>query len=121
MTTTLTEQRTAAPTRWSVDGAGSFVEFAVKTFWGLASVRGHFDRFDGWYETGPAWARSRDLDDRESPVVRNEQRPPRDDPSAGDAARQGAPEQMKGRHRVVIGGGLVAAKALRRVSHVPTV
>ena len=53
MTTTLTEQRTAAPTRWSVDGAGSFVEFAVKTFWGLASVRGHFDRFDGWYETGP--------------------------------------------------------------------
>ncbi len=53
MTATLIEQRTAAPTRWSVDEAESSVEFAVKTFWGLTAVRGRFDRFGGWYETGP--------------------------------------------------------------------
>jgi polyisoprenoid-binding protein YceI len=53
MTTTLTEQRTAAPTRWSVDDAESSVEFTVKTFWGLTTVRGRFDRFDGTYEVGP--------------------------------------------------------------------
>ncbi len=52
MTTTLTEQSAAAPTRWSVDDE-SFVEFAVKTFWGLTTVRGRFDRFDGTYEVGP--------------------------------------------------------------------
>jgi YceI-like domain len=53
MTTTLTEQRAAAPTRWSVDDAESSVEFAVKTLWGLTTVRGRFDRFDGTYEIGP--------------------------------------------------------------------
>jgi polyisoprenoid-binding protein YceI len=53
MTAALTEQRTAAPTRWSVDDAKSSVEFAVKTFWGVTTVRGRFDRFGGWYETGP--------------------------------------------------------------------
>ena len=53
MTATLTEQTTAAPTRWSVNGAESSVEFAVKTFWGLATVRGRFDRFDGSCEVGP--------------------------------------------------------------------
>jgi polyisoprenoid-binding protein YceI len=42
MTTTLTEQRAAAPKHWSVDDAESFVEFAVKTFWGLTAVRGRF-------------------------------------------------------------------------------
>ena len=29
------------------------VEFTVKTFWGLMTVRGSFDRFDGSYEVGP--------------------------------------------------------------------
>ena len=29
------------------------VDFAVKTFWGLTTVRGQFDRFDGSYEVGP--------------------------------------------------------------------
>jgi polyisoprenoid-binding protein YceI len=53
MTTTLTEQRAAAPKRWAVDDAESFVEFAVKTFWGLMTIRGRFDRFDGTYEVGP--------------------------------------------------------------------
>ena len=53
MTITATEQRTAAPTRWTVDPHESSVEFAVKTFWGLATVHGRFDRFDGSYENGP--------------------------------------------------------------------
>jgi hypothetical protein len=38
MTPTL-EQRTAAPTRWSVDETASSVEFAVKMFWGVATVQ----------------------------------------------------------------------------------
>jgi polyisoprenoid-binding protein YceI len=53
MSTTATEQRTVAPTRWTVEPDQSFVEFAVKTFWGVSTVRGRFDRFDGSYEIGP--------------------------------------------------------------------
>jgi len=53
MTTTEIEQRTAAPTRWTLDSDATSVEFAVKTFWGLMTVHGRFDRFDGWYEGGP--------------------------------------------------------------------
>jgi polyisoprenoid-binding protein YceI len=53
MTATAIEQRTAAPTRWTVDPDESSVEFAVRTFWGLMTVRGRFDRFDGSYEVGP--------------------------------------------------------------------
>jgi len=50
MTNTLIEQRT---THWTVDPDATSVEFAVKTFWGLKTVHGRFDRFDGWYEAGP--------------------------------------------------------------------
>jgi polyisoprenoid-binding protein YceI len=53
MTAMQIEQRTTAPTRWTVDGGETSVEFAVKTFWGLATVHGRFDRFDGSYEVGP--------------------------------------------------------------------
>ena len=53
MTTTEIEQSTAAPTRWTVDRDETSVEFAVKTFWGLMTVHGRFDRFDGSYEVGP--------------------------------------------------------------------
>ncbi len=42
----------SVPTRWAVDPEQSSVEFAVKTFWGLATVRGRFERFDGWYDFG---------------------------------------------------------------------
>jgi polyisoprenoid-binding protein YceI len=56
MTTTATEQRTAAPTRLTVDPDESSVEFTVKTFWGLATVHGRFDRFDGHYDIGPGGA-----------------------------------------------------------------
>jgi polyisoprenoid-binding protein YceI len=50
MTTTLIEQRT---THWTVDPEATSVEFAAKTFWGLMTVHGRFDRFDGSYEVGP--------------------------------------------------------------------
>lgn len=53
MITMDSEQRTAASTLWRVDPDQTVVDFAVKTFWGLTTVRGRFDRFDGWYEVGP--------------------------------------------------------------------
>lgn len=40
-------------TSWSVDTENTSVEFDVKSFWGLATVHGRFDRFDGSYTTGP--------------------------------------------------------------------
>jgi polyisoprenoid-binding protein YceI len=39
----------AATKRWTVDPARSSVEFRVSHFWGLITVAGHFDRFDGTY------------------------------------------------------------------------
>jgi polyisoprenoid-binding protein YceI len=45
-------RRASVPTRWAVDPEKSSVEFAVKTFWGLSTVRGRFERFDGWYDAG---------------------------------------------------------------------
>ena len=53
MTIIKSEERAAASTRWTVDGDETSVDFAVKTFWGLATVRGRFDRFGGSYEVGP--------------------------------------------------------------------
>lgn len=50
MTTTATENRTTAPTRWLLDPERSTIEFAVETFWGLSTVHGRFDRFEGSYE-----------------------------------------------------------------------
>jgi polyisoprenoid-binding protein YceI len=50
MTTSTIEQTI---TRWMVDQESTAVEFAVKTFWGLATVHGRFDLFAGSYETGP--------------------------------------------------------------------
>jgi polyisoprenoid-binding protein YceI len=53
MITMDTEQRAAESTLWRVDPDQTIVDFAVKTFWGASTVRGRFDRFDGWYEVGP--------------------------------------------------------------------
>ena len=53
MTIIKSEETAAAPTRWSVDRDETSVAFAVKTFWGLTTVRGSFDRFGGSYEVGP--------------------------------------------------------------------
>ena len=50
MTITQTERR---PTRWIVQVEDASVGFTVKTFWGLATVQGRFDRFDGSFELGP--------------------------------------------------------------------
>jgi polyisoprenoid-binding protein YceI len=37
-------------TRWRIDPARSSVEFHVPTFWGLATVKGEFERYDGTLE-----------------------------------------------------------------------
>ena len=39
--------------RWTVDPRQTTVEFEVTHFWGLHTVRGRFDRFDGSYTVGP--------------------------------------------------------------------
>jgi polyisoprenoid-binding protein YceI len=39
----------AASRRWAVDSRRSTVEFGVPTFWGLSTVVGHFDHFEGSY------------------------------------------------------------------------
>lgn len=50
MSTTDATPRPAA-TRWKLDPAQSRAEFRVPHFWGLVTVKGHFDRLDGWIET----------------------------------------------------------------------
>jgi polyisoprenoid-binding protein YceI len=39
--------------RWNPEPSGSRLEFAVKTIWGLATVTGRFERFDGHLEVQP--------------------------------------------------------------------
>jgi polyisoprenoid-binding protein YceI len=34
-------------TRWRIDPSRSSVEFRTRTFWGLVTVKGHFERYDG--------------------------------------------------------------------------
>jgi polyisoprenoid-binding protein YceI len=38
--------------RWRIDPARSSVEFRAPTLWGRATVKGHFDRYDGTLELG---------------------------------------------------------------------
>jgi polyisoprenoid-binding protein YceI len=45
-------QDKAAEGTWALEGEESRVEFAVKTFWGLMTVRGHFSGLDGAAEVG---------------------------------------------------------------------
>ena len=40
--------------RWTVDPQRTTVEFEVNHFWGLHTVHGRFDRFEGSYTVGPA-------------------------------------------------------------------
>lgn len=49
MTSTLTEQ-SAARRRWTLDPARSSAEFHVRHFWGLITVKGHFDRFTASFD-----------------------------------------------------------------------
>jgi polyisoprenoid-binding protein YceI len=39
-----------AGTRWRLEPSGSSAEFRVPYIWGLASVKGRFQRLDGWLE-----------------------------------------------------------------------
>jgi len=57
--TTIEFQQTqpGTTTRWVVDPTRTTVDFAARTFWGLATVHGHFDRFGGSYEAGPEGTR----------------------------------------------------------------
>jgi polyisoprenoid-binding protein YceI len=43
----------AAATRWTLDPSASSVEFRVRQFWGLSTVHGRFDRFEGDLELRP--------------------------------------------------------------------
>ena len=50
-TTKATTEHTVSPdiekTRWRIDPARSSVEFRTRTFWGLVTVKGRFERYDG--------------------------------------------------------------------------
>ncbi len=53
MSSTALENRQTTMERWTVDRSQTTVEFEVEHFWGLHTVRGRFDRFDGSYTVGP--------------------------------------------------------------------
>jgi polyisoprenoid-binding protein YceI len=60
----MTTQRLDAPSElglpigiWQTEPSTSRLEFAVKTMWGLATVKGHFDRFHGQLDVNPDGAR----------------------------------------------------------------
>jgi polyisoprenoid-binding protein YceI len=54
MSSILAEQTRTTIERWTADRGRTTVEFEVEHFWGLHTVRGRFDRFDGSYLVGPA-------------------------------------------------------------------
>ncbi|MDQ2894833.1 MAG: YceI family protein [Actinomycetota bacterium] len=68
-------QRSAAATRWRLDPTGSNAEFRVRHFWGLVTVKGHFDRLDGWLEVDRSGRRGIELNiDATSVRTRNPMR-----------------------------------------------
>jgi polyisoprenoid-binding protein YceI len=52
MSSTLTEQTQTTIEWWTADRSRTTVEFEVKHLWGLHTVRGRFNRFDGSYVVG---------------------------------------------------------------------
>jgi polyisoprenoid-binding protein YceI len=44
------DSRQLAGTRWRLEPSGSSAEFRVPNVWGLTSVKGRFQRLDGWLE-----------------------------------------------------------------------
>lgn len=58
-TDSFTEQSDA--TRWRLDPADSNAEFRVPHFWGLHTVKGRFDRLDGWLEVDESRPRRMEL------------------------------------------------------------
>jgi polyisoprenoid-binding protein YceI len=53
MITAYSTQTTATERHWLVDADSSAVDFTIKTLWGMATVRGGFDRFEGRYDVRP--------------------------------------------------------------------
>jgi polyisoprenoid-binding protein YceI len=53
MSTTATESKQSTATSWRLDPANSAVEFEAKTFWGLVTVKGHFNDYQGVLTLGP--------------------------------------------------------------------
>ena len=49
-TSTAQAQQPLARTRWQLDPSASTAEFRVSHFWGLVTVKGRFERFDGYLE-----------------------------------------------------------------------
>jgi polyisoprenoid-binding protein YceI len=45
-------QNPLATGRWHLDPSASTAEFRVPHFWGLVTVKGHFERLDGYLELG---------------------------------------------------------------------
>ena len=41
------DTQSIAQGRWRIDPARSHVEFRTRTLWGLATVKGHFGRYEG--------------------------------------------------------------------------
>jgi polyisoprenoid-binding protein YceI len=48
--------RNVEQTRWRLDPTRSRVEFQTGNFWGLTTVKGHFDRFAGVLDLSAQWA-----------------------------------------------------------------
>ena len=58
MSTLDVQQKQAPLTKhWSLDPDRTSIEFSAKSFWGLGTVRGRFDRYQGSYEEGPEGTR----------------------------------------------------------------
>jgi hypothetical protein len=51
-----------AGTRWRLDPSGSSAAFSVPNLWGLGSVKGRFQRLDGWLEADGGWRMELTLD-----------------------------------------------------------
>lgn len=54
-------QRSLPATCWRLDPAASTAEFKVPHFWGLVTVKGHFERFDGYLDLGDGQQRQMTL------------------------------------------------------------
>jgi polyisoprenoid-binding protein YceI len=60
-TPTAQAQRPLADARWRLDPSASTAEFRVPHFWGLVTVKGTFERLDGYLELGDGQQRQMTL------------------------------------------------------------
>jgi polyisoprenoid-binding protein YceI len=74
-TTPARNQEASAVTTWRLDPEGSIAEFRVPHFWGLITVKGRFNRFDGQLDTDDHHTQRIELTiDAASVSTRNRQR-----------------------------------------------